>query len=111
MYKDGVARILYTTPNIAEESQMLLPLLDGQAPPFEETLDWLQCAYIANRTRVYVAPASMVFVQSAVSKEDDLFTAIWRLSVQIPRSLSSDNHQSGLHRDKLLILLLHWSGF
>ena len=75
---DGAARLLETLCNIAEVSQMLLPLLAIRAPHFEETLDWIQSAYTADRMGGYVVPASTVLVPSAVSEGDPLFPAIWQ---------------------------------
>ena len=46
-------------------------------PPFEADLYWLQFAYIADRARAYVAPASTVLVPSAVAERDEFF---WRCS-------------------------------
>ena len=51
-------------------------MISGQEPPFEEALDWLQFAYTADRAKAYVAPASTVFVQSAVLEGGDLFLAL-----------------------------------
>ena len=47
---DGASHLLNTYCNIAEVGQLLLYILVGRAPPFEETLDWLQLMYTANRT-------------------------------------------------------------
>ena len=57
---------------------MLFPILVNQAPPFEETLNWLQFAYTADRIGAYVAPASTVFVLSAVLEGDPIFPAFWQ---------------------------------
>ena len=54
----------------------MFPLFSSGSPPFKETLDWLQFAYTADRTGAYVAPASMVLVQSTVLEEDPLFPGI-----------------------------------
>ena len=78
MAPDGVALLLKVESNIAQASQLLFLLLASRTPPFEETLDWLQFAYTADRTGAYVAPVSTVLVPSAVLKEDPLFLAIWR---------------------------------
>ena len=48
--------------NIMTVSQELFPLLTGQAPPFEEALNWLQFAYTADRMGAYVVPASTFLV-------------------------------------------------
>ena len=73
---DGAALLLENASNIAEASQMRFPLFDSRAPPFEETLDWLQFAYTADLTGAYVAPVSMVLVQCAVLEGDPLFLEI-----------------------------------
>ena len=73
---DGATRLLNTSCNIAEVGQLLFPILVGWAPPFEETLDWLQFAYTADMTGAYVAPETTILAPSAVSEEDPLFTAI-----------------------------------
>ena len=38
---DAAVRLLGTPWNIAETSQPLFPLLDGQSTPYKEALDWL----------------------------------------------------------------------
>ena len=75
---DGATRLLETSRNIEEVSQFLFPILVGRAPPFEDMLDWPQFAYTADRTRSYVASASVVLVLSTLLKGDSLFPAIWR---------------------------------
>ena len=72
------AYLLDISCNIAEVDQLLFPILVGWVPPFEETIDWIQFAYTADRTGAYVAPASTVLVPSAVSEGDPLFPAICR---------------------------------
>ena len=62
--------------NVFEASKGLFPLLTGQEPPFEEAIDWLQSAYTTDRAGYYVAPASMVLSQSAVTEGDELFPAL-----------------------------------
>ena len=64
--------------NIAAASQGLFPLLTGWTPPFKEVLNWLQFSYTTDRTGAYMAPASMVLVQSAVVELDALFTAYFQ---------------------------------
>ena len=64
--------------NIAEVGQLLFTILVGQVPPFEETLNWLQFAYTADKTGAYVSPASTFLVLSALLKGVPLFTAFWR---------------------------------
>ena len=59
--------------NIAETIQMLFPLLDIWAPPYEEGIDCLRFAYTEYHTWAYVAPASMVVVRSMVLGLDLLF--------------------------------------
>ena len=73
---DGAARFLNNAFNITEAIHMLFLLLAVQSPPFEEKLDWLQFSYTADRTGDYMAPASMVLVQSAVLEGDRLFPEI-----------------------------------
>ena len=77
---DCVAWILGRTadgpPNVFEELAGLSPLPTGREPPFEAALDWLQFAYTADRAGAYVAPASTVLVQYAVSEGDDLLAAL-----------------------------------
>ena len=75
---DGASRLIDTSRKIAEVVQLLFPILVGQATSFEETLDWLQFAYTAERTGAYVAPVSMVLVPSAVLEGDPLFIAFWQ---------------------------------
>ena len=58
--------------------QFLFPILVGQAPSFEETINWLQFAYTTDRTGAYVAPASTFLVPSKVSEGDPIFPAFWR---------------------------------
>ena len=73
---DGAAsRLLDTSRNITEVGQLILPILVGRTPPFEETLDWLQFVYTTDRTGAYVAPAPTVLVLSVVSEGDPLFPA------------------------------------
>ena len=55
---DVAVRLLGAPRNIAESSQLLFPLLSGQTPSYEETLDWLQFAYMGDRSSTYVAPGS-----------------------------------------------------
>ena len=62
--------------NVFKASKGLFPLLTGREPPFEETLDWLQFAYTADRAGAYVAPASTVLVRSAVAEGVELFPAL-----------------------------------
>ena len=57
---------------------MLLPILVGRAPPFEETLGWLHFTYTTDRTGDYVVPESTVLVLSAVLEGDPLFPVFWR---------------------------------
>ena len=64
---DGTSRLINTSRKIVEVGQLLFPILVGQAPPFEETLDWLQFVYTADRTGAYLAPASTVVLPSVVS--------------------------------------------
>ena len=73
---DGASRLLNTSCDIGEVGQLLFPILVGWVPPFEETLDWLHFVYTADRTGDYMAPASMVLVQSAVLEGDPLFPEI-----------------------------------
>ena len=75
---DGATLLIKAEYNIAQASHLLFPLLYSWAPHFEETLDWIQFAYTADRTGAYVAPASTVLVPSAVSEGDPLFQATWR---------------------------------
>ena len=75
---DSSARLLDTTINIAEESQLLFLLLTGLAPPLEDTINWIQLIYTADRTGTYVASASEVLVLSTVPEGDPPFLAIWR---------------------------------
>ena len=72
---DDAARLLNTSRNITEVGQLILPILVGRTPPFEETLDWLQFVYTTDRTGAYVAPAPTVLVLSVVSEGDPLFPA------------------------------------
>ena len=62
--------------NVFEVLAGLFPLLTSREPPFEADLDWLQCAYTADRAGDYVAPASMVLVLSTVAEGEDLFGAL-----------------------------------
>ena len=73
---DGAAHLLDTSRNISEVSQVLFPLLADQAPSFEETLDWPQFAYTADREGDYVASVSMVLIPSALLEGDPLFPKI-----------------------------------
>ena len=72
---DSASRLLNTSRNITEVGQLILPILVGRTPPFEETLDWLQFVYTTDRTGAYVAPAPTVLVLSVVSEGDPLFPA------------------------------------
>ena len=45
----------------------LLPLLFGQAPPYEEGLNWLQFSYTRDRTGVYMDPISTEIVFSVLA--------------------------------------------
>ena len=75
---DDASRLINTSHNIAEVGQLLFPILVGWSHPFEETHNWLQFAYTADRTGDYVVPASRVLVPSVVSEGDPLFPAFWR---------------------------------
>ena len=75
---DGSSRLLDASCNIMDVGQLVLPILVGWAPPFEETLEWLQSAYTAERIRSCVVPASTVLVPSTMSEGDSLFPAFWR---------------------------------
>ena len=75
---DSAYHLIETSHNIAEVTQLLFPILVGRAPPFEQTLHWLQFSYTADRTGDYMASASTVLVPSAVLEGDPLFTAFWR---------------------------------
>ena len=55
--------------------QGIFPLQTVSPQPFEEAPKWLQFAYITERTKGYVVPASMVLVQSVVVEWDALFPA------------------------------------
>ena len=48
--------------NVFEASAGLFPLLNGQEPPFEAALGFLQFTYTADRAGAYMAPASTVLV-------------------------------------------------
>ena len=61
--------------NVFEASKSLSPLLTGQNPPFEETLNWLQFVYTMDRAGTFVAPASTVLAQSAVAEGGKLIPA------------------------------------
>ena len=50
MSLDSVARLLETSANIAEVSQILFLLLDGWATCFKKKLNWLQFSYTAYLT-------------------------------------------------------------
>ena len=68
---DGAALHLDThsgkdSTNIAQASQLLFPLLFGQAPLFKETLNWIQLSYTVYRTGSYVAPVSTDIFLSTV---------------------------------------------
>ena len=75
---DGTSLLLGHSLNIVEVSQMMFPLLGGQAPPFEEVLDWFQFSYTKDWMGAYMAPASTVLVQSMVLEGDPIFSLIWR---------------------------------
>ena len=47
---DGASRLINTYRNIAELFQLLFPILVVWAPPFKETIDWLQFSYTTDRT-------------------------------------------------------------
>ena len=61
--------------NISVVRNGISPFLTGWELTFEEVLDWLQFSYTTDRTGAYMAPASMVLVQSAVVESDALFAA------------------------------------
>ena len=69
MYLDGTALLVESSCNIAKSIHMLLTLLDGWAPTFKETLDWIQFEYTAERTGTYVAPASTSLLSTRCRKE------------------------------------------
>ena len=72
---DGAARLIDTSQHSGVQ-HFFSHILIGQAPPFEETPDWLKLAYTAERTGDDVAPASTVLVPSAMLEGDSLFPAI-----------------------------------
>ena len=76
MSPDGAFLLLGSTQNIAESNMKLSSLLSGQAPPFEEEIDWLQPLYTSDRTGNYMEFASTVLVQPLLLEENPLFNLI-----------------------------------
>ena len=64
---DSASHLIDASRNIVDVGQFLFPILVSWAPPFEETLDWLQFVYTVYRTGSYVVPASTVLFPYAVS--------------------------------------------
>ena len=73
---EGAYFLLGKTPNIAEASQKLPPLLTSRAPPFEEALDCFLFSCTVYLTGTYVAPVSTVLVQYVVLEGDPIFHLI-----------------------------------
>ena len=92
MFLEGAALLLESSCNIPETIQLMFLFLAIREPLFEEMLDWLQFAYIVDRTGAYVASASMVFCSvRGVGRRFSLSGDLFPPSAQLPRILSSYN--------------------
>ena len=75
---DGASFLLGLFKNISEATQTLFPILDSQAPPYKEALNWMQFSYTADQVGDYVLPVFKSPVRSMVSERDPLFSLTLR---------------------------------
>ena len=59
--------------NITAANNAIFSLFFGQAPDFEEALDWLRFLFTGNRAGVYMASASTVLVRSVITEGESIF--------------------------------------
>ena len=77
---DGASRLLNALRNIAEVGQLMFPILVGRAPPFEETINWLQFVYTTESTGGYMVPAYTDSSRPRCRKETPSFPLSGRTS-------------------------------